>query len=86
MAKRAAMAVKSFWDNPFGGMFDFNRDGKEDFGELWIAQKIFEDCTKEENRTTSIPRTIFTIPFWMMMTMPLTPLGVTFVKMVQNLI
>lgn len=39
---------KSFWDNPFGGMFDFNRDGKEDFGELWIAQKIFEDCTKEE--------------------------------------
>ena len=21
-----------FWDNPFGGMFDFNGDGKEDWG------------------------------------------------------
>ncbi len=37
----------SFWDNPFGGMFDFNGDGKEDFGEQWIAMKIFEECTKE---------------------------------------
>ena len=41
---------KSFWDNPFGGMFDFNGDGKEDLGELWIAQKIFEECTKEEEQ------------------------------------
>lgn len=38
----------SFWDNPFGGMFDFNGDGKEDWGEQWIAFKIFEECTKEE--------------------------------------
>ncbi|MGM9632786.1 MAG: hypothetical protein ACI3XL_06830 [Eubacteriales bacterium] len=37
-----------FWDNPFGGMFDFNGDGKEDWGEQWIAFKIFEECTKEE--------------------------------------
>lgn len=37
-----------FWDNPFGGMFDFNRDGKEDWGEQFIAFKIFEECTKEE--------------------------------------
>lgn len=47
MAKKGGGGKKSFWDNPFGGMFDFNRDGKEDFGELWIAQKIFEECTKE---------------------------------------
>lgn len=39
----------SFWDNPFGGMFDFNGDGKEDFGEQWLGYKIFEECTKEEN-------------------------------------
>lgn len=43
------MAKKgSFWDNPFGGLFDFNGDGKEDFGEQWLAMKIFEECTKEE--------------------------------------
>lgn len=47
MAKKGG-GKGSFWNNPFGGMFDFNRDGKEDFGELWIAQKIFEECTKEE--------------------------------------
>lgn len=50
MAKKGGGGKKSFWDNLFGGMFDFNRDGKEDFGELWIAQKIFEECTKEEPR------------------------------------
>lgn len=50
MAKKGGGGKKSFWDNPFGGIFDFNRDGKEDFGELWIAQKIFEECTKEEPR------------------------------------
>lgn len=50
MAKKGGGGGKksSFWDNPFGGMFDFNGDGKEDLGELWIAQKIFEECTKEE--------------------------------------
>lgn len=48
MAKKGGGGKKSFWDNPFGGMLDFNRDGKEDFGELWIAQKIFEECTKEK--------------------------------------
>lgn len=39
----------SFWDNPFGGLFDFNRDGREDFGEQWLALKIFEECTKRNN-------------------------------------
>ncbi|MCC8067090.1 MAG: hypothetical protein LIO94_08325 [Clostridiales bacterium] len=34
--------------NPFGGLFDFNRDGKTDFGKQWLAMKIFEECTKEE--------------------------------------
>ena len=38
-----------FWDNPFGGMFDFNGDGKEDFGEQFIGYKIFEKCTKEDD-------------------------------------
>lgn len=48
MAKKGGGGKKSFWDNPFGGMFDFNRDGKEDLGELWIAQRIFEECNKKK--------------------------------------
>ncbi|MDO4343351.1 MAG: hypothetical protein Q4C50_00975 [Eubacteriales bacterium] len=49
MAKKGGGGGKrSFWDNPFGGMFDFNRDGKEDFVERWLALKIFEECTKEQ--------------------------------------
>lgn len=47
MAKKGG-GKGSFWDNPFGGIFDFNGDGKEDFGEQWLAYKIFEECTKEE--------------------------------------
>lgn len=43
---------KNFWDNPFGGMFDFNGDGKEDLCEQWIAMKIFEECTKKTERKT----------------------------------
>ena len=39
----------SFWDNPFGGLFDFNRDGREDFGEQWLAFKIFEECSKQND-------------------------------------
>lgn len=42
-----------FWDNlfknPFGGLFDFNGDGKEDIGEQWLGYKIFEEATKEED-------------------------------------
>lgn len=51
----------SFWDNPFGGMFDFNRDGREDFGEQWIAMKIFEECTKKDEspRDYGFQRSLF---------------------------
>lgn len=44
----------SFWDNPFGGMFDFNGDGKEDLGEQWIAMQIFDECTKEDERENRV--------------------------------
>lgn len=47
MAKKGG----SFWDNPFGGLFDFNRDGREDFSEQWLALKIFEECTKHNSDT-----------------------------------
>lgn len=47
MAKKGG----NFWDNPFGGLFDFNRDGREDFGEQWLALKIFEECTKHNSDT-----------------------------------
>ena len=43
-----------FFDKLFGGLFDFNRDGKEDSGELWIAHKIFEDVTKKEDEEDDI--------------------------------
>lgn len=33
---------------PFGGMLDFNRDGKTDFAESWLGYKIIEDCMKKE--------------------------------------
>jgi len=43
----------SFWDNPFGGLFDFNRDGKEDFGEQWVAFQMFEEWTKDSKPKSS---------------------------------
>ncbi len=42
---------KNLRDNPFGGLFDFNRDGKEDLGEQWIAHKIIEECEKTDRPT-----------------------------------
>ncbi len=37
-----------FWDNPFGGLFDFNGDGREDLGEQWVALNIFRQCAESE--------------------------------------
>lgn len=48
MAKEGGGGNGSAGDSPVGGMFDFNRDGKVDFGEQWLAFKIFEECTGEE--------------------------------------
>ena len=36
-------------DDFFGGMFDFSGDGKTDLGEQFIAYKIFEEVTKEDD-------------------------------------
>lgn len=47
MANKKAPKKRSFWSNPFGGLFDFNRDGKEDLTEQWVAHKIFDECAKE---------------------------------------
>ncbi len=41
------MASKN--DDFFGGMFDFNGDGKTDHGEQFIAYKIFEEVAEEDN-------------------------------------
>lgn len=38
---------------PFGGMFDFNGDGKTDFGEEWVGYMIINDCMKEEEKRSS---------------------------------
>ena len=40
----------SLFDNPFGGIFDFNGDGKEDFGEQWLGYKVFDDISKRRGK------------------------------------
>ncbi len=37
----------------FGGLFDFNGDGKTTWDEEFIAYKIFEECTKDEDDSDS---------------------------------
>lgn len=37
-----------FFDDIFGGFFDFNGDGKTTWDEEWIAYKILEDIDKED--------------------------------------
>lgn len=39
-------------DDLWGGMFDFNGDGKTDIGEEWVGYKIMEDCMKEDDQST----------------------------------
>lgn len=43
-----------FFDNPFGGFFDFNGDGKEDPVEIFLAYKMFDEMTKEDNDSDSL--------------------------------
>ncbi|WMJ22901.1 hypothetical protein RBG61_13050 [Paludicola sp. MB14-C6] len=38
----------------FGGVFDFNGDGKTTLDEVFIASKFFEKTTKEDNETDDI--------------------------------
>lgn len=42
---------RSFWNNPFGGLFDINGDGKEDLFEQGLAFEILEDMEKTENNS-----------------------------------
>ena len=44
---------------PFGGMFDFNGDGKTDFGEQWVGHMIINECMKEEKEDTYSGTSIF---------------------------
>lgn len=37
---------------PFGGLFDFNGDGKTDLGEQWIGHMIISECMKEDKEDT----------------------------------
>ncbi len=39
-------------DDLWGGMFDFNGDGKTDIGEEWVGYKIMVDCMKEDDQPT----------------------------------
>lgn len=42
-----------FFDDIFGGFFDFNGDGKTTWDEEWIAYKILEDINKENSDADS---------------------------------
>lgn len=42
----AGSFLDDFLNNPFGGLFDFNGDGKEDIGELWFGYKMLEEAAK----------------------------------------
>lgn len=44
---------------PFGGMFDFNGDGKTDFGEQWVGHMIINECMKEEKEDAYSGTSIF---------------------------
>ena len=35
----------------FGSLFDFNRDGKLDLGEQYLDYKLFEECTRQRERS-----------------------------------
>ena len=50
MAKKGS----SFWDNPFGGLFDFNRDGKESSFEQYFAYRLIDQCRKDEEERRRI--------------------------------
>lgn len=48
-------------DDFFGGIFDFNGDGKTDMGEEWIAFQIMNDVIKRNSGNISAGKT-FRIP------------------------
>lgn len=48
MKKQTPPKKRSANNNPFGGFFDWNRDGKEGLGEQWLAYQIFEECNKSD--------------------------------------
>ena len=50
MKKQTLPKKRSTKNNPFGGFFDWNRDGKEGLGEQWLAYQIFEECNKSMNK------------------------------------
>lgn len=38
-----------FNDDPFGGMFDLDGDGRTDLSEEFMAYKMFEEVTREDD-------------------------------------
>lgn len=41
--------LDDLFENPFGGMFDINGDGKEDLGEQWLGFMVINECLKEDD-------------------------------------
>ncbi len=46
-------------DDIFGGMFDFDGDGKTDIGEEFLAYMMFEELSKDEEKTKADSSTDF---------------------------
>lgn len=43
----------SIWDNPYGGLFDLNHDGKEDMYEQMLAMEYFEEWEKAQKQAAA---------------------------------
>lgn len=52
MAKKGGNKSDDF--NPFGELFDFDKNGKTDFGEMWIAYNIYQDVMNDSPLATTI--------------------------------
>lgn len=42
--------------NPLGGLLDFNRDGKTDLFELYLARDLYNSCINKNESTSSYSR------------------------------
>lgn len=40
--------ANGLWDDLFGGIFDFNGDGKTSISEQWAGGFAFKECTQED--------------------------------------
>lgn len=50
---------KGFFDDIFGGAFDFNGDGKTTFDEEFLGLMIIDECEREDREIARRNKSIF---------------------------